>query len=149
MLLTHNAVMGMHTCASWHAHMNLYACMHARHLYSISQLTSVICVSTETLMHSLMHTFMHKCVSASHACTAAGSHSHTHTHMHTTMHVCTHSCLHVCMHGWHCDSWGKVRAAHSATRGVVYHDTQMSSPGVEPGLSRPRRDVLTTRRWGR
>ena len=25
---------------------------------------------------------------------------------------------------------------------------QMSSPGVEPGLSRPRRDVLTTRRWG-
>ena len=24
----------------------------------------------------------------------------------------------------------------------------MSSPGVEPGLSRPRRDVLTTRRWG-
>ena len=25
---------------------------------------------------------------------------------------------------------------------------KMSSPGVEPGLSRPRRDVLTTRRWG-
>ena len=25
---------------------------------------------------------------------------------------------------------------------------EMSSPGVEPGLSRPRRDVLTTRRWG-
>ena len=24
----------------------------------------------------------------------------------------------------------------------------MSSPGVEPGLLRPRRDVLTTRRWG-
>ena len=24
----------------------------------------------------------------------------------------------------------------------------MSSPGVEPGLSRPRRGVLTTRRWG-
>ena len=24
----------------------------------------------------------------------------------------------------------------------------MSSPGVEPGLSRPQRDVLTTRRWG-
>ena len=24
----------------------------------------------------------------------------------------------------------------------------MSSPGVEPGLSRPRHDVLTTRRWG-
>ena len=24
----------------------------------------------------------------------------------------------------------------------------MSSSGVEPGLSRPRRDVLTTRRWG-
>ena len=34
----------------------------------------------------------------------------------------------------------------------VHHDNQkvtcarMSSPGVEPGLSRPRRDVLTTRR---
>ena len=27
--------------------------------------------------------------------------------------------------------------------------TQMSSPGVEPGLSRPQRDVLTTRRCGR
>ena len=26
---------------------------------------------------------------------------------------------------------------------------EMSTPGVEPGLSRPRRDVLTTRRWGR
>ena len=25
---------------------------------------------------------------------------------------------------------------------------KMSSPGVEPGLSRPQRDVLTTRRWG-
>ena len=27
-------------------------------------------------------------------------------------------------------------------------DDIMSSPGVEPGLSRPRRDILTTRRWG-
>ena len=27
-------------------------------------------------------------------------------------------------------------------------EKRMSSPGVEPGLSRPRRDVLTTRRWG-
>ena len=26
------------------------------------------------------------------------------------------------------------------------HD--LTTPGVEPGLSRPRRDVLTTRRWG-
>ena len=25
---------------------------------------------------------------------------------------------------------------------------KMSSPGIEPGLSRPQRDVLTTRRWG-
>ena len=25
---------------------------------------------------------------------------------------------------------------------------EMSTPGVEPGLSRPRRDVLTTRRCG-
>ena len=25
---------------------------------------------------------------------------------------------------------------------------QVPSPGVEPGLSRPQRDVLTTRRWG-
>ena len=24
----------------------------------------------------------------------------------------------------------------------------MSSPGVKPGLSRPQRDVRTTRRWG-
>ena len=29
-----------------------------------------------------------------------------------------------------------------------YSHQKMSSPGVEPGLSRPQRDVLTTRRWG-
>ena len=29
------------------------------------------------------------------------------------------------------------------------HTYQMSTPGVEPGLSRPQRDVLTTRRCGR
>ena len=27
-------------------------------------------------------------------------------------------------------------------------DNKVSTPGVEPGLSRPRRDVLTTRRCG-
>ena len=29
-----------------------------------------------------------------------------------------------------------------------FHTYQMSTPGVEPGLSRPQRDVLTTRRCG-
>ena len=33
--------------------------------------------------------------------------------------------------------------------GKRYTELRMTTPGVEPGLSRPRRDVLTTRRCGR
>jgi hypothetical protein len=60
--------------------------------------------------------------------------THTHTHSHTDTQTHRHTNAHV--------RWRRVLIVR------VRNEQKMTTPGVEPGLSRPQRDVLTTRRCG-
>ena len=61
--------------------------------------------------------------------------------------VCMCACLPVCLPAClytRLPVYLSVWLSVCASVGLV----KVSSPGVEPGLSQPQRDVLTTRRWG-
>ena len=52
---------------------------------------------------------------------------------------------------WRCEPYRSVPTpwlVQHLLDSIHANKVNMSSPGVEPGLSRPQRDVLTTRRWG-
>jgi hypothetical protein len=78
--------------------------------------------------------------------------THTHTHTHTHAHRRTHTHIHTHTHSHTDTQTHRHTNAHVRWRRVlivrVRNEQKMTTPGVEPGLSRPQRDVLTTRRCG-
>ena len=73
-----------------------------------------------------------------HTHTRTQTHTHTHIHTHTHSHTDTQTHRHTNAHV----RWRRVLIVR------VRNEQKMTTPGVEPGLSRPQRDVLTTRRCG-